>query len=173
MARTTSTPTPAKPAAPTTETVEAPSAPVVAPEAAPAAAVAAPTPAPTEELGPNDGTVGGTGTVTDKPAAKDPDPPLREDGPTPSEWADRGYDPAKYPPHGYAAKPDEPVVKYYRVKSYCRFVRDGVIAVWKEGLVIDSLNFDIADVRAQGLPIERCDGPTANDLKPSIGHWSV
>lgn len=34
----------------------------------------------------------------------DPHTGLRLDGPTPQQWADAGYDPAKYPPQGYAPK---------------------------------------------------------------------
>lgn len=99
-------------------------------------------------------------------------PELRMDGPTPSEWIAAGYDPDAYPPRGYAAKSDTALVEHYRVTRFCRYFRDSTISTWPEGHVIDSLNFDIADVRAQGLPIERC-SPDAKNLKPSIGHWSV
>jgi len=98
-----------------------------------------------------------------------PEPDLRMDGPTPSEWVAAGYPAAAYPPRGYAAKPDD--VEHYRVTRHCRYFHNSTVSTWPEGQVIDSLNFNIADVRAQGLPIERC-AADAKNLTPSIGHWS-
>lgn len=41
-----------------------------------------------------------------KPAPPAPPAPLRDDGPTPAQWAKAGYDMKDYPPKGYAAKED-------------------------------------------------------------------
>ncbi len=194
MARKTpSAPAADKPADPTpapAAAVEAPSAPSAAPEAPPPTEPA-PTPEPAAEAqpepspAPSEAPAPDPVAAPDEPAADAPpdeppmpkppedEPALRTDGPTPTEWAEAGYDPAAYPPAGYAAKPDAPSVRYYRVATYCRYVRGGAVSVWNKGLIIDSLTFDIADVKAQGCPIEPCDAPNGADLKPSIGHWSV
>lgn len=171
------------------EPTSAPSAPVAAAEAdapavpAPDPEPAAegqpePSPAPSEAPAPDPApSDAAPDAVSAEPPAQDPEPealpaPLRTDGPTLAEWVAAGYLAEHYPPEGYAAKADAPAVEYYRVTTYCRYVADGVVCVWQAGLVIDSLNFNIADVKAQGCPIEPCDASAAN-LKPSIGHWSV
>lgn len=38
--------------------------------------------------------------------------PLRIDGPTIEEWVQRGYDPAKYPPAGYAEKTSPGLMRF-------------------------------------------------------------
>lgn len=185
MSRSTRT-APAKPAQTSAaEAVEASSATVTASDAPAAAASDAPadpaveakTEAPSSDESseappapPEDGP-----SEPPMPKAPEADPDaeeLRTDGPTPSEWEAAGYDPADYPPRGYAAKADAPTVEHYKVTRFCRYFKDGVVSTWNEGQVIDSLNFNIADVKAQGLPIERC-SPDDKNLKPSIGHWSV
>lgn len=180
MSRSKPTP-PAKPADPTTEAVAAPSEAVAAPEApapavdapaAPAAVEAQPaavlTPAEPAPQPADDG-------PTEPPMPKTPDEPeveLRTDGPTPSEYVAAGYSMDTYPPRGYAAKPDAPLVELYQVTENCRYVINGSVATWHKGMLIDSINFNIADVKAQGIPLRRATEDD-RDHTPAIGHRSV
>ena len=72
-----------------------------------------------------------------------------------------------------AAKPKPaPTVERFKVRETCRYVNNGVVVSWPKGMVIDSLNFNLADVRAQGIPL---DPATEADIDstPAFGHRSV
>lgn len=190
MARTTPTSKPASKPDPTqAPVVEAPSAPAMVTEAQhpaepaptpepPAEAQPEPTPAPSEAPAPDPVSVADLEAVLVAGGVVD----IAPDGAVTTAVEPAAPDKEPAADVEAAAKPpvDEPVLEvpavgateYYKVTSYCRYCRGGVVTVWNKGLVIDSLNFDIADVRAQGCPIEPCDASDAV-LTPSIGDRSV
>jgi hypothetical protein len=53
-------------------------------------------------------------------------------------------------------------VEYYRVKAFAKYCVNGSVYSLAEGAVISSAHYDLADVRAQGVPLE----PTTEDKLP-------
>jgi hypothetical protein len=96
--------------------------------------------------------------VAPEPPAPEPDPipevePLRTDGPTLEEFVAAGYKPEHYPPPGYAARADERV-RYFKVLRVAKYCANGAVYTLSEGTVISTAHYDLADVRAQGVPLE-------------------
>lgn len=63
-------------------------------------------------------------------------------------------------------------VEYYRVTENSRFFVSGSPHNMPKGHVIDSMNYNIAEVKAQGIPLEPATKDDV-DTTPGLGHRST
>lgn len=104
-------------------------------------------------------------------AAPAAEPELRTDGPTLEEFLAAGYKAELYPPSGYAAR-TEARVRYYRVDRLAKYCTGGYVYTLNAGSIVSTTSHDLADVRAQGVPLTEVDAADLPAVQsPQLFTW--